>query len=113
MSFIPLNLVTGDTVSLQYQIISGDTGLPVDITGNTFKFAGKNKPSDTAFIIDPVIGVIDDAVNGKFSFEISVPATANEGVYEVEMQDSGGKALTLTPGGGVRLTISLEVIPTS
>lgn len=109
MSFEKLVFVTGDTVTLQYQLTSDS--FPVDITGNTFKFAAKLKPSDAAFIIDPVAGVIDDAADGKFSFEIAVPATDNDGVYEVEMTIPGPKKITLTPGGGVPVSIALEVIP--
>jgi hypothetical protein len=113
MSFEPLVLVTGDTVVLQYQVISEDTGFPVDITGNTFKFAAKLDPTQATYIIDPIDGSIDDAALGKFSFIVPVPATPDNGVYEVEMQDGGGAALTLTPGGGVAITIALEVIPTT
>ena len=113
MSLSKLVFVTGDTVALQYQLVSEDTGFPVDITDKTFKFAAKLKPSETTYIIDPIDGTIDDAALGKFSFEVDVPTDPNDGVYEIEMKDTLDKALTLTPGGGLPITISQEVIPTT
>ena len=110
MSLSKLVLVTGDTVTLQYQLVSGENGFPIDITGNTFKFAAKLNPTETAFIIDPIDGVIDDAVNGKFSFEVAVPVDPNDGVYEIEMTIPGPKVTTLTPGGGLPISISQEII---
>ena len=111
MSFSKLNFVTGDVVNLPYQLVSKDTGFPINITGNTFRFAAKLKPSESTYIIDPVDGTIDDAAAGKFSFDITLPDDPDDGVYEVEMLVAGVDPLTLTPGGGVAITISQEIIP--
>ena len=77
MSLTKLVLVTGDTVTLRYQLISD--GFPVDITGNSFKFAAKLNPSEATFIIDPVDGDIDDAAAGKFSFTLPAAGPSGNG----------------------------------
>jgi len=110
MSLGKLVLVTGDTVTLQYQLVSAETGFPIDITGNTFIFAAKLNPSEATFIIDPIAGSIDDAASGKFSFEVLVPDDPDDGVYEIEMTVPGPKITTLTPGGGLPISISQEII---
>ena len=105
-----LILVTGDTVTQEYQLVSGTTGLPENITGMFFKFGVKLSPSAPAYLIGPIDGVITDAVNGRFKFTYLIPATPDNGVREIQMDDGAGTVTTLTRGGGLPTSIVKEII---
>ena len=104
----PLSFETNETASLRYQLI--DNGEPRDITGMTFMFAAKERNTDLAYRISPVSGSIDDAVNGKFSFEISMPSTQFAGVYSVVMTDAGGRRTVLTERGGTVIRVHESLV---
>ena len=94
---------TNETATLRYQLI--ENGEPRDITGMTFIFAAKKKNTDQAYMIAPVIGIIDDAINGKFSFEADIPSSQFAGVYSVTMTDAGGRRTVLTERGGTVIRV--------
>ena len=105
-----LIFVVGDTITLNYQLLSFQTGFPVDITGNDLKFGMKLDPAEVAYLIGPVDGVIVDGTEGTFSFTFLVPDTPNDGVYEIEMTAPVDLKLTLTTGGGQPASIRKDII---
>jgi len=107
MSFRILEFVTDDTVTLPYQL--KENGLPKDITGLTFEFAARELPGSAVYKIDPVVADIDDVATGLFSFAIDLPAAPFNGVYEIVMK-SGADETTLTPPGGIEITVSQDII---
>ncbi len=104
-----LKIVKGDTVTLKYQLTGN--GQPKDITGMGFKFTAREKKEDAAAVIGPVAGVVDDAVNGKFSITLSAADTGAvfTGVYEVSMFDPSGARTTLTPAGGSQILVIEDI----
>jgi hypothetical protein len=107
-AFSDLLVVLDDTKTLRYQIKRD--GVVVDITGWTFEFGVKENPGDAAFVIGPVAGTIDDAANGKFSFEVLFDTLLELGVYEINYSSSSGIKETLTPGNGVEIRIVEKIL---
>lgn len=105
MNMKSLLFEAGETVKLEYQIKDSVTGHAVDITGMSFKFAAKKKHTMDDYRIVPVDGTIDDAVEGKFSFEVLMPSTPFSGVYSVVMEDGDGKRTVLTQRGGAAISV--------
>ena len=89
---------TGESATLRYQLT--EDGAAKDITGMLFKFAAKEKHTDTGYTIGPANGVIDDAALGKFSFTLTMPAMPFSGVYSVVMDDGAGARTVLNQRGG-------------
>lgn len=98
---------TGESATLRYQIMEDEQ--PKSITGMTFTFAAKIRHDHTVYAIDPVIGTIDDAADGEFSFDLTMPAVAFSGLYSIVMEDSTGKCSVLgsRPGDPIRVLESL------
>jgi len=105
-----IEIVKGETVTKRYQV--KENSVAKDITGMTFKFAVKEKYTDATYLINPITGTIDDAANGKFSFEIGPPNTDTvlQGVFEITMTDGSGKKTVLTPAKGVAFRIVENII---
>jgi hypothetical protein len=111
LSLSTITITKADTVTLSFQLFEDD--VVKDITGFTFKFAVKEKVDDTAYKIDPVDGTIDDAANGKFSFDLTDVETDQdpfEGRYEISMFDGSGNKLTLSGARGVEFLLVEDII---
>lgn len=108
-----LALVVGDIPKIAYQIKEDD--VVVDISGYAFTFGAKIKASDTAYQINPIDGDIDDATAGKFSFTLedssndSVLTSTFSGLFEVGMTNSSSERTTITPAGGVLITVRAQI----
>lgn len=94
---------TSESATLRYQLNEIDA--PKDITGMTFRFAAKVHHTDATYAIEPVVGVVDDAAGGKFSFELTMPPTPFAGLYSVVMEDGEGNRTVLghRPGDVIRV----------
>ena len=98
-----LRFETNETVTLRYQV--KEDGVVKDITGMSFKFAVKEKHTDAAYRIGPVDGVIDDALDGRFSITLTMPDTPFAGAYGLVMDDAAGKRTVLTRPGGESIRV--------
>lgn len=94
-----------DNKTLKFQLREGDRVTPVDITGLTFRFYAKDEPGDAAYTIDPVTATITDAANGRFEFDVTMPATAFDGFYWIEREDGGGNVDTFKPAKGMQIQV--------
>jgi hypothetical protein len=97
----PLDLTVTTTTRLQYQWLDID-GDPVNIAGSTFKFKAVKNAGETSPAIAEVTGTIDDAVNGRFYFDV-LPTTTFKGRYEIWAVDGASKITTLTKAGGSKI----------
>ena len=107
----PIAITRADTATLSYQLM--EDGVAKDITGMTFKLAVKGKAADDAFKIAAVVGTIDDAATGKFSFTLTDTETDQapfKGVVEMAMYDGSGNKTTLTPAGGLEFKIVEDIL---
>lgn len=94
-----LRIMKGDQVLLRYQLL--EDGRPRDISGMKFILDMK-KSFHPGFHVH---GFIEDAGKGKFSFLIKETNETLSGVMEIKMLDRKGRALTLTPPGGIPVEI--------
>ncbi|KAF0145113.1 MAG: hypothetical protein FD156_1224 [Nitrospirae bacterium] len=110
MSIGSQQFVKGETKTISLQL--KENGIAKNITGYTFKFAGKAKHSDTAYKIPVINGAITDAANGKFSFTINAAdvAAVFSGVFEIAMYDALLKKTVLTPPRGTPVTVHEDII---
>jgi len=105
MTLSALMFNVGDVKTLKFQLREADKATPVDITGLVFTFYAKDEPGDAAYKIDPVVGNITDAANGRFEFDVTMPATPFDGFYWIEREDDGGNTDTITPASGTEIRV--------
>lgn len=98
----PHKLTVDTTTRLEYQWLDSD-GDPVDITDMVFKFKAVENTGDSPAAIAEVTGSIQDAVNGRWYFDI-LPTTIFKGKYEIWSVD-GGTITTLTRAGGAKIEV--------
>lgn len=106
-----LTITKGDAAVLRFQL--KEDGTPKNIGGMTFKIGVKEGINDTSYKIGPIDGVLDDAVNGKFSFTLTSTHTNQtpfSGVYEITMSDASLNRTTLTPAGGVGFRLLENIV---
>ena len=104
-------IVSAETVTLRYQ--AQKDGVPLDITGCTFRLGVKERLSDAEYVIGPIEGALDDAGSGMFSFGLTgedTDVTPFSGLYEIAMFDSLGNKNVLTPAGGVIFRVVGEIV---
>lgn len=107
--FETLEYSTGDKITIQYQYRDANNQ-PVDITGQAFQFAAKKTNTAVDFEIGPVDAVLDDPVNGLFSFTFTIGLEPFDGVYEIVQNPGTPDKNTLTPAGGVTIKVEQAVI---
>ena len=89
------------TTRLEYQWLDID-GDAVNVTGLTFKFKAVKNAKESSPAIAEVTGTIQDAVNGRWYFDI-LPTTVFKGRYEIWAVDGASKITPLTMAGGARI----------
>ena len=111
---VNLTIYQGSTFMQEFQWKTGNPATPVDLTGFTARMQIRPKITDPTIIATLTTenaGItFTDAVNGKFTMEISATDTSamefKNAVYDLEMVMPGGRVKRLF-GGGV--TLSPEV----
>jgi hypothetical protein len=111
---VNLTIYQGSTFSQEFQWKSGDPAVPVDLTGYAARMQIREKISSPNYIVNLTTEnggiVIRDAVNGKFSIEISADATTTmnfkTAVYDLEFVSPDGIVRRLLGG---TVTLSPEV----
>ncbi len=105
-----LSFIKGETRTISLQVI--ESGIAKNITGYTFKFAAKEKFSDTAYKINVIAGAITDAVNGKLTLTLNAADidVAFRGVYEIAMYDALLKKTVLTQPRGLPVAVHEDII---
>ena len=99
----PLSFETDETVTLRYQL--REDGAARDITGMMFRFAAKERHTDTSYRIGPLDGDIEDAEDGRFSITLKMPQEPFAGLYSVVMVDATGSRTVLTRPGGTAIRV--------
>ena len=73
-------------------------GVPVDLEGSEIKFAVKQNPEDTEYLIEAALCNIDVAAEGKFSITLTSEQTATvceKAHAEFQWKDSNNNILTI------------------
>lgn len=94
-----------DQKTLRFQLREGDKITPVDITGLTFTFFAREKAGDVAYTIDPVVASNTDEPNGRFEFDVTMPAASTDSLYWIEQEDGVGNVDTFKPAEGTQILI--------
>lgn len=92
----------GDTYADEFSVLSGTTGLVIDITGFTFLLTvdTEKNPLDATNNLYQLMGVITDASNGLVEF---VPSSSNTDLlgkyyFDIQMTDGAGRIRTIDKG---------------
>jgi len=105
MSLPILKFNVNDTKTLKFRLFEADGVTPVDITGLTIRFYAKDEPGDAAYTIDPVEATIPTGTDGRFEFEIVMPATSSDSLYWIEREDAGANIDTFAPAEGTQIQV--------
>jgi hypothetical protein len=103
MALPVLKYNVGDSKTLRFQLREADKITPVNIAGLTFTFYARDKAGDAAYTISPVTATITDAANGRFEFDVLMPATATNSLYWITRED--GDIDTFEPAEGTEIRI--------
>jgi hypothetical protein len=105
MSLPELKFNVGDEKTLNFQLREADGVTPVDITGLTFTFFARDEPGAPTYTIAPVTGIITDAVNGKFQFDVTMPSAETKSFYWIERENGAARVDTFPPAEGTPINI--------
>ena len=94
-----------DQKTLNFRWMQADKVTPVDLTGLTITFFARAKAGNVAYTIDPVTATIPTPTDGRFSFDVTMPATKTNSLYWIEREDGGGNVDTARPAEGTQINI--------
>jgi len=100
-----LQFNVGDRKTIKCQLREADGIAPKNIAGLIFRIYAKDEPGDATYAIDPVEATITDEANGRFEFDVTMPATAFDGFYWIEREDGGGNVDTFKPAQGTQILV--------
>ena len=100
-----LKFNTGDKKTLNFRWMQADKVTPVDLTGLTITFYARAKAGDVAYTIDPVTATIPTPTDGRFSFDVTMPADPTASLYWIVREDGGGNEDTASPAEGTRIEV--------
>lgn len=105
MSLKKLKYNVDDVKTLKFRWMQADKVTPVDLTGLTIRFFAREKAGDTAYTISPVTATVATPTDGRFEFDVTMPATATNSLYWIEREDGGGNVDTAAPAEGTEIEI--------
>lgn len=92
----------GDTKRIRRQVVNGETGEPIDITGHSFKMTlnSDDCPEDTTDEVFSINAQIEDATKGLIYFPFTETHADNLGefFFDIAWTDSVGEIQTLEKG---------------
>jgi hypothetical protein len=100
-----LKFNVGDQKTIKCQLRKSDGVTPENITGLAFRFYAKDEPGDVAYTIDPVTATNTDEPNGRFEFDVTMPANPTNSFYWIERDDGAGSVDTFKPAEGTEIRI--------
>lgn len=98
-----LDYNVGDSKTLRYRLLQSDKVTPVNISGLTFIFFARDKAGAAAYTISPVTATITDAAEGRFEFDVVMPATDTDSLYWITRED--GDLDTFPPSKGTQIQV--------
>ena len=98
-----LDYNVGDSKTLRFQLRESDKVTPVNIAGLTFIFFARDKAGDSAYTISPVTATITDAAEGRFEFDVVMPADQTDSLYWITRED--GDLDTFPPSKGTQILV--------
>lgn len=98
-----LDYNVGDSKTLRFQLREADKITPVNIAGLVFTFYARAQAGDVAYTISPVTATITDAANGRFEFDVVMPADKTDSLYWITRED--GDLDTFPPSLGTPIFV--------
>lgn len=105
MALPALKYNVNDQKTIKCQLREADKITPVDIAGLTFTFFAREKAGDAEYTIDPVEADNTDEPNGRFEFDVAMPAAFTDSLYWIERDDGAGSVDTFKPAEGTQILI--------
>lgn len=105
MALQVLKFNVDDSKTLNFRWMQADKVTPVDLTGLTIRFYAREKAGDAAYTISPVTADIPTPADGRFSFDVDMPATPTNSLYWIEREDGSGNVDTAEPAEGTEIFI--------
>jgi hypothetical protein len=107
MSLPVFDFNVGDTKTITFQYRKADKESLEPITGLIFRFYARDEPGDSAYTIDPVTAVNNDATS-EFTFTVVLPLVGFDGFYWIEVEDGLGNIDTFKPAKGTRIVVRVK-----